>query len=112
MVPMLLDHFLARHADAVVGDGDGARRLVEGDADLQFGIAFEQRVVGQRLEAQLVAASEALEISSRRKISLLLYKEWIISLQQLFDFGLEAQGFFVCLLRSCYISHWIKFVEG
>src|SRR6185295_4197839 len=36
----------------------------------------------------LSAASEALEMSSRRKISLWLYREWIIS------------------LRSCFTSAW------
>jgi hypothetical protein len=51
----VLDHFLPRHAHAVIGDGDRARGLVVADADLQFGVLFEQRRVGERLESQLVA---------------------------------------------------------
>ncbi|HWH42789.1 MAG TPA: hypothetical protein VNU21_23270, partial [Usitatibacter sp.] len=36
---------VARHADAVVGDGDRARGLVECDADLQHRVVLVQRVV-------------------------------------------------------------------
>jgi hypothetical protein len=50
----VVDHLLARHADAVVGDRDRARLLVVGDADLQLRIVLEQRRVGERLEPQLV----------------------------------------------------------
>ena len=51
----VLDHLLPRHADAVVGHGDRARRRVEADADLQVRVVLEERGVGERLEAQLVA---------------------------------------------------------
>jgi hypothetical protein len=48
------DHFLPRHADAVVGDRDGPGGLVVRDPDLQLAVVLVQRLVGQRLEAQLV----------------------------------------------------------
>ena len=34
----VFDGFIAAQSDAVVGDGDGARRLVEGNADLEIGV--------------------------------------------------------------------------
>ncbi len=72
----VLDGFVARQADAVVGNGDGARGLVEGDANLEIGIvAVQARCCSSASKRSLSQASEALEISSRRKISLLLYKE-------------------------------------
>ncbi len=45
--PQVLDGLLAAHADAVVDDGDGARSLVKGDADLQVGVGFKQTRVRQ-----------------------------------------------------------------
>ena len=46
---------VAVHADAVVGDGDGLRRLVHGDGDAVVGIAGGQLRRGQRIVAQPVA---------------------------------------------------------
>ncbi|MNQ81062.1 hypothetical protein D3C85_960670 [compost metagenome] len=48
------DHLVTAHADAVVLEGDGAGVLVEADADLQLGPAFQQRRRRQRFETQLV----------------------------------------------------------
>ncbi|OMP13443.1 hypothetical protein COLO4_01679, partial [Corchorus olitorius] len=48
------DGLVAAHADAVVGDGDGARGSVKADADAQLPAAFQQRRIGDALEAQLV----------------------------------------------------------
>src|SRR6266853_1928401 len=50
----VVDHFLARHADAVVRYREGARLLVVGNADLEVGIRAVRGVAGKRLEAQLV----------------------------------------------------------
>jgi hypothetical protein len=50
----VLDRFFAAHADAVVGNGDGARRLVESDLDFEVGIVLEQRTMVDGLETQLV----------------------------------------------------------
>jgi hypothetical protein len=71
----VLDHLLPRHADAVVRHGDRPGRRVVGDPDLRVGVVLEQRAVGSASKRSLSAASEAFETSSRRKISLLPYKE-------------------------------------
>jgi hypothetical protein len=51
----VLNHFFARHAHPVVGHGDGARGLIDSDLDLEAGLVFVESLIGQRLEAQLVA---------------------------------------------------------
>ena len=51
----VVDDLLARHADAVVADGDGPRVRVRLDVDREVGLVAEKRGVRQRLEAQLVA---------------------------------------------------------
>ena len=70
MVPRFFDQFLAGHADAGVGDGQGLGLVVGGDVDFQR----QRRLVDVLLVASMwrsfSIASEALEISSRRKISL------------------------------------------
>jgi hypothetical protein len=49
------DQVLAVHADAVVGHGQGLRRLVERDRDLELRIVGEQAGLGQAEVAQFVA---------------------------------------------------------
>ena len=51
----IFDHFVARHADAVVGNGDGASGFVKVETDFEVGIVAVERTVFDRLEAQLVA---------------------------------------------------------
>ena len=50
----ILLKFLLRHADAVVGDGDGAPRLVRRDQDAEIVPRHAHLVVGEREVAQLV----------------------------------------------------------
>ncbi|CRR47566.1 hypothetical protein PAERUG_E15_London_28_01_14_09334 [Pseudomonas aeruginosa] len=45
------DGFGAAHANAVVFDGDGVGGVVEADAHAQLAVAFQQRRLGQGLEA-------------------------------------------------------------
>jgi hypothetical protein len=72
--PDVLDHLPPAHADPVVGDRDRARVPVVTHP-------YAQRVFLYRLlpetnsSRRLSIASDAFEISSRRKISLLLYSE-------------------------------------
>ena len=83
------DDLVAAHADAVVGDGDRARLAVEIDADRR--VRCRPRAAPALCSASkrsLSQASDALEISSRRKMSLLEYSEWIIR------------------CRSCLTSAW------
>ena len=85
------DRLLAGHADAVVADGEGAggwrRHRSRWPAP-----GHPARSAGSAMAAKRSRslASEALEMSSRRKISRWLYREWIMSLQQLAHLGLEA----------------------
>ena len=48
------DHLVFRHADAVVGNGEGLGFLVEADTHFKLGIIFVKLRPGHRLEAQLV----------------------------------------------------------
>ena len=92
----VLDHFLPVHADAVVGQRYGAGVLVEADANLEFGIVFPQRVVRQRLKAQLVGRIRGVGNQLAQENFLVAVERMNHQLQQLFDFGLKAQGFLVC----------------
>jgi hypothetical protein len=100
----VLDRLVASQADAVVGDGDGARRLVEGDADLQIAVVAVQRAVVQRLEAQLVAGVGGVGNQFAQEYLLVAVQGVDHQVQQLFDFGLETQGFAV-LRRGCGFGH-------
>jgi hypothetical protein len=90
------DHFLARHADAVVGDGQGLRRRVEGDANPEIRIALEQGGVVQGLEAQLVAGVGRVGNQLPEEDLAVGIQRVDHQLQQLLDLGLEAEGFFGC----------------
>ena len=64
-------HFLPARADAIVGDGNGACRRIEIDAD--FPVRCRSRSMPDRQLLQSAACrghQEAFETSSRRKISL------------------------------------------
>ena len=50
----VLLQLLLRHADAVVGDGQGAGELVGGEGDLEVGAVQPHLVVGEGLVGQLV----------------------------------------------------------
>ncbi len=74
----VLHGLLGAHADAVVADGDGLGLVVEPDAHLQVGRVLEQlALLSSASKRSLSQASDALETSSRRKISLLEYSEWV-----------------------------------
>ena len=72
----VVDDFLARHADAVVGDGDRAGSLVVADANLQLRVVLRAAPASAMLSKRSLShASDAFDTSSRRKISLLPYSE-------------------------------------
>ena len=89
----VLDHFLARHADAVVRDRDRARRLVERHTDLELRVAFVKRLVGERLEAQLVRRVGRVGNELAQKDLLVAVQGVNHQVQKLFDLGLEAERF-------------------
>jgi hypothetical protein len=90
----VLDDFLPAHADAVVADGQRARLAVEGDADHEVGVVFIECGIGQALEAQLVGGVGGVGNEFAQENVLVGIQGMDHQLQQLFDFGLEAQGFF------------------
>jgi hypothetical protein len=51
----MLDHLVAAHSHAVVGDRDGAGCLVIGHLDTEIRIGLQQIRLRNRLETQLVA---------------------------------------------------------
>ena len=89
----MLDRLVAREADAVVGNGDRARLLVEGDADLQIAVAAVEGGVVERLEAQLVAGVGSVGNQFAQEYLLVAVQGVDHQVQQLLDFGLETQGF-------------------
>ena len=69
----VLDDLLIAHADAVVAYADASSVLVVFDLDVQIAVSLvEVDSLDNASKRSLSAASEAFEISSRRKISLLL----------------------------------------
>ena len=58
-------------------DGQGLGFLVEADAHSRFGWSSYSAALSSASKRSLSQASEALETSSRRKISLLEYSEWV-----------------------------------
>ncbi len=86
------DGFGAAHANAVVVDGDGVGGGIE-DAHAQFAVAFQQRRLGQGLEAQLVGGVGGVGDQLAEEDFLVGVQRVDHQLQQLLDFGLEAKGF-------------------
>ena len=76
-------------------DGLGSLRgcLVEGNADLQVGIAAVQRVVGKRLEAQLVRGIRGVRYELPQKYLLVPVEGVDHEVKQLLHLRLEPQGF-------------------
>jgi len=87
------DHFVAAHANAVVGDGQGLGLLVEGEADLEVALALEQGRVVQRLEAQLVAGVGRVGHQLTQENLAVGVQRVDHQMQELFDLGLEAERF-------------------
>ncbi len=90
----VLHHFIPRHANAVVGNGDGAGGFVDVDANFQIGIVTEQRLIFHRLEAQLIAGVRRVGNQFAQKNLLVAVQGVNHKVEQLLDLGLEAQGFF------------------
>ena len=65
--------------------------MVEGNADLQVGVILEQSGIGQRLETQPVAGVGRVRYQFPQENFLVAVQGVDHQLQQLFDFGLEAQ---------------------
>ncbi|MNO62877.1 hypothetical protein D3C76_535590 [compost metagenome] len=89
------DHVLAAHADAVVFEGDGLGVLVEADADLQLGTAFQQLRLGQGFETQLVGGVRGVGNQFAEEDFLVRIEGMDHQMKQLLHFGLKTQSFFL-----------------
>ena len=81
-----------RHADAIVGDGDGARGLVDADTDLETRILGQQLRLRQGLEAELVGGIRGIGYQLAEENLLLAVQRMDHQLQQLFSLGLETES--------------------
>ena len=97
----IFNHFLPRHADAVVGNSHRACLRVKRNADLQFGVALKQRLVGQRLKAQFVAGVRCIGNQLAQENLLVAVQGVDHQLQQLLDLGLKAQRLFIGGFGHC-----------
>ena len=70
----------------------GAR--VVADADLQLRVVLEQRAVGDRFEAQLVAGVRRVRDQLAQEDLLVAVQGVDHQVEELLDLGLEAEGFF------------------
>ena len=89
----IVNGFLARQTDAVVGDREGTRGCIVVDADLQFRVVAIPVGVVNGFKAQLVACIRCIGDKLTQKDFAIAVKRMDHQLQQLFDFGLKAQGF-------------------
>jgi hypothetical protein len=89
----VLDDFLARHADAVVANGQRLRFLVGRDLDAQFRIVGRQRGIGERRETQLVAGVGSVRDQLAKEDFLVRIQRMRDEVEDLGDFGLEGSGF-------------------
>jgi hypothetical protein len=87
----VLDHLLARHADAVVRHRNDSGLGVVAHADFQFGVVLEQRLVGERLEPQLVGGIGGVGNQLAQENLLVAVQGVDHQVEQLLDFGLEAE---------------------
>ena len=90
----MFGRLVTRHADAVVGNGDGACRLVKGEMNRQS--AFISLVEGgfvERLETQLVGGVGGVGYQFAQEDFLVAVQGVNHQVQQLFDLGLKPAGF-------------------
>ncbi len=80
---------LARHADPIVGDAQRTRRLVRLDADLELGIACQQRGLADGREAQPVVGVRGVRDQLAQEDLPVAVQGVDHELQQLTDLGLK-----------------------
>ena len=88
----VVDGFLHRQANAVVGDGECLGVLVERDFDLQLGVVFVQAAVVDRFKTQLVARVRRVGDQLTEKNLFVGVQGVRHQVQQLGYFGLEIHG--------------------
>ena len=88
------DDLVARHADAVVGHGNGAIGLVHADADFQVGIVLIQSAIGNGRKAQLVRRIRRIGNEFSQEYLLVAVQGVDHQVEELLYFGLKTQLFF------------------
>ena len=91
----VVDGFLLRQADAVVGNRQGFGGGVKAHAHFQFSVAFINARVVQRLEAQLVASVRSVGDQLAQENFRVGVQRVRDELEQLGDFGLKRMGLFL-----------------
>ena len=86
-----IDDLVAAHADAIVGHGEKSLFRVHCHADRELGEPLMSSGRANASNRRRSLASDAFEMSSRRKISLLLYKEWTIKRSNCFTSAWNAK---------------------
>ncbi len=89
----VFDHFFAAHADAVVGDGQGALLFIEGQAYAQLAVTGVQLWRGQGAEAQLVGGVRGVGDQLTQENFFVGVQRMDHQMKQLFYFRLEPAGF-------------------
>ena len=100
----IVDHLIAAHADAVVLDGQGARGGVRYQRHRER-IGAEERGIGERLEAQLLARIRGIRDQLAQKNLLVRVERMNDEPQDLLGLGLELFD-----LRLCFGGHGITVV--
>ena len=85
---------VAVHADAVVGDGEGARLFVDGEGDAQHRVGGRKFGLGQRRVAQAVAGVGGVGNQFAKKDFLFAVERVRDDIEQPAHLGLEAETFF------------------
>lgn len=93
-------HLIARHADPVVADGQGAGRLVHLDLDVQVGGVDLELFVAERLESQLVERIGGIGDELPQERILVRVHRVDHQIQQLTGLGLKFQLFHTLAHRS------------
>ena len=102
------DHLLAAHADAVVGDGEGACLAVRLDADLQRLVAGQQLGAGQRLEAEPVEGVGRVRDQLAEKDLFVRVQRMDHQVEELPGFGLKLQGLDGRSGHECPPGLWVS----
>ena len=88
----VVDQLLPVHADAVVGDGQRAGRLVAADADRQHRVLGDEFGLGDRLVTELVAGVGRVRDQLAQEDVALGVDRVHHHVEQVGDFGLEGVG--------------------
>jgi hypothetical protein len=88
----VLDEFAVRHAEAGVGDGDGARLVVGGDADARRDFRLIHRFAGRLIEPEFLARVRRVGDQLAHEDFFVRVKRMDDDVQQLLNLRLKMMG--------------------